>query len=85
VLRNAVTRNLLVWYALVLSLGLILVAVTIPVLATALQIQAIGVEGWALAVGCSVLPLAAGQAWLGASRRAAGGRQVRPTERSEGA
>ena len=64
VLRNAVTCNRLVWYALALCLGLIVLAVTAPVLATALQIQPIGVEGWALAIGCSLLPLAAGQLWL---------------------
>lgn len=64
VLCNAVTRNRLVWCALVLCLGLIAAAFTIPVLAKALQIQAIGIQGWALALGCSVLPLVAGQTWL---------------------
>lgn len=38
------------------------------VLATALQIQPIGVEGVALAIGCSLLPLAAGQLSLAAVR-----------------
>ena len=69
VLRNAVTRNRLVWYALALCLGLIVAALTVPPLATALQIEAIGVQGWALAVGCSVLPLMAGQVWLGIPAR----------------
>ncbi|POY02396.1 ATPase [Mycobacterium kansasii] len=64
VLCNAVTRNRLVWCALALCLGLIAAAFTIPVLAKALQIQALGIQGWALALGCSVLPLAAGQIWL---------------------
>ncbi len=64
VLCNAVTRNRLVWCALALCLGLIAAAFTIPVLAKALQIQAIGIQGWALALGCSVLPLAAGQTSL---------------------
>ena len=68
VLRNAVTRNRFVWYALALCLALIVLAVTVPMLATALGIQAIGVAGWALAVGCSLLPLVAGQVWL-TSRR----------------
>ena len=70
VLRNAVTANRLLWYALALCLGLILLAVNVPALATALQIQAIGFEGWALAVGCSLLPLAAGQLWLTVGRDA---------------
>lgn len=76
VLRNAVTRNRLVWYALMLCLGLIAAALTVPVLATALQIAAIGIKGWALAIGCSVLPVAAGQAWLlaGGAQRLATGR-----------
>ena len=58
--RNAVTENHLVWYALALCLGLVLAAVYVPVLAMALQIAPIGIEGWALAVGCSVVPLAEG-------------------------
>ncbi len=68
ILRNAVVRNRLVWYALALCLGLLVSAVTISVLATALQIESIGFEGWAVAVGCSMLPLAVGQAWLSAGR-----------------
>jgi Ca2+-transporting ATPase len=80
VLRNAVTRNRLVWYALALCLGLIVAALTLPVLARALQIEVIGPEGWALAVGCSALPLAAGQVWLGAAAGRNGWRQVRPAE-----
>ncbi|OOK76164.1 HAD ATPase, P-type, IC family protein [Mycobacterium kansasii] len=56
VLCNAVTRNRLVWCALAICLGLIAAAFTIPVLAKALQIQALGIQGWALALGCSVLP-----------------------------
>ena len=69
VLRNVVTRNPFVWYALGLCLGLIALAVTVPALATALEIETVGVAGWALAVGCSLLPLAVGQAWLAASNR----------------
>ena len=66
--RNAVMQNRLVWYSLALCLGLILAAVNVPVLAAALEIAPIGVEGWALAVGCSLLPLVVGQAWLAAAR-----------------
>lgn len=78
VLRNAVTRNRLVWYALALCVGLIVAALTVPVLATALQIGAIGVEGAALAVGCSVLPLAVGQVWLAAGPVAIPGDRADP-------
>jgi Ca2+-transporting ATPase len=70
VLRNAVTENRLIWYALALCLGLIVLAATVPMLATALKIEPIGVEGWALALACSLLPLAAGQLWLTAGRDA---------------
>ena len=64
-LHNAVTKNRFVWYALALCLALILSAVNIPTFAAALEIAPIGTEGWALAVGCSLLSLAGGQAWLG--------------------
>ncbi|WP_454622462.1 cation-translocating P-type ATPase [Bradyrhizobium cenepequi] len=70
-LHNAVTQNRFVWYALALCLVLILSAVSIPPLADALAIAPIGVQGWALAVGCSLLPLAGGQAWLGLGTRGA--------------
>lgn len=58
--HNTVVQNRFIWYALALCLGLILAAVTMPVLAAALQIAPIGVEGWALAIGCSVMPLIGG-------------------------
>jgi len=74
--RNAVTENKFVWYALALCVGLMLAAVTVPVLATALQIAPIGVEGWVLAVGCSMMPLVGGQLWLALS--AGGGSPARP-------
>ena len=67
-LRNAFSRNRFVWYALALYPVLIALAVAVPMLATVLRIEAIGVKGWALAVACSLLPLAAGQVWLTFSR-----------------
>ncbi|MEX0611471.1 MAG: cation-translocating P-type ATPase C-terminal domain-containing protein, partial [Pirellulales bacterium] len=73
--RNTVTENRLVWYALLLCLGLILAAVNVPTLATALQIEPIGLKGWALALGCSILPLIAGQMWLALGGR---GEQLTP-------
>jgi Ca2+-transporting ATPase len=63
-LRNAVTQNRFVWYALALCLALILSALHVPVLAAALQTVPIGLEGWVVALGCSALPLLVGQGWL---------------------
>jgi Ca2+-transporting ATPase len=39
-------------------------AITVPPLVIALEIAPIGIDGWALAVGCSLLPLVGGQLWL---------------------
>lgn len=64
-IHNAVTRNRFVWYALALCVALILSAVNISPLAEALAIAPIGIKGWALSVGCSLLALAGGQIWLG--------------------
>lgn len=66
--QNAVVRNRLVWSSLLLCLGLILGAVMLPVFASALQIVPIGAKGWGLAIGCSLLPLLGGQAWLTSER-----------------
>jgi P-type Ca2+ transporter type 2C len=62
--RNAVTENRFVWYAILLCLGLMFAAITVPPLVIALEIAPIGIDGWALAVGCSLLPLVGGQLWL---------------------
>ena len=65
--RNAVTENRYVWLALALCLGLIAGATQLPVLASALQLASPGAEGWMLALACSLVPLVAGQVWLGFS------------------
>ena len=62
--RNAITENRFVWYAILLCLGLMFAAITVPPLVIALEIAPIGIDGWALAVGCSLLPLVGGQLWL---------------------
>ena len=64
VLRNAVTSNRLIWYALLLCAVLLVGAVTVPALADTLGTAPIGVGGWALAMLASALPLLAGQLWL---------------------
>lgn len=68
-LRNAVTRNRLVWYALALCLALLVAAVTVPALADALGTQAIDLPAWVLAITASLVPLVAGQVWLTWRRR----------------
>jgi Ca2+-transporting ATPase len=59
--RNEVTRNPWIWAALLLCLGLIGLAVHWSPLATILSITQPGTDGWALALGMSVVPLAVGQ------------------------
>lgn len=68
ILRNAVTRNRLVWYSLALCVALLVAAVAVPGLAAALGNVAIGPAGWALSVAASLIPLAAGQLWLATGR-----------------
>ena len=63
-LRNAVVRNRFVWSALVFCALLLVAAVQVGPLAEALQTVRIGTSGWVLAIGASLLPLAAGQLWL---------------------
>jgi Ca2+-transporting ATPase len=56
---NEIARNKWIWMALVLCLGLILMAVYLPVLNDVLRLTDPGVTGWLLIVGASVLPLIA--------------------------
>jgi len=56
VINNDIVENPWVWGALVLCIGLLLLAVYVPGLATLLKVQASGVEGWALILGMSVIP-----------------------------
>ena len=59
VFDNEIARNKWIWMALVLCLGLILMAVYLPVLNDVLRLTDPGVTGWLLIVGASVLPLIA--------------------------
>jgi P-type Ca2+ transporter type 2C len=61
-LFNQITRNPLVWGALALSAGLLLLAVYIPPLAAALDVVKPGRGGWILIIAISLLPLVIGQA-----------------------
>ncbi len=61
VIRNTVTTNGFVWLALAIGVALLLGAAYLPVLAGVLSMEAPGAVGWALAMGFSLLPLAAVQ------------------------
>ena len=60
-LRNPVVRNPWIWGALALCLGLVLLTVYQPVLASVLRIEDPGPEGWLLVVAMSLVPLVIGQ------------------------
>ncbi|APO77819.1 cation transport ATPase HAD-like domain-containing protein (plasmid) [Rhizobium etli 8C-3] len=66
---NSVIQNRFVWYATALCLVLLLAGINVPLLSEMLEIASIGMNGWALALGCSLLPLIAGQLWLASGTR----------------
>lgn len=55
---NEITRNLWVWAAIAVCIILILLAVYVPLLATVLQLEHPGLDGWLLIVIMSLVPLA---------------------------
>jgi Ca2+-transporting ATPase len=59
--RNEVTRNPFVWGALLLCIVLLLAAVYISPIATVLKVVDPGVEGWALILAVSLVPVVVGQ------------------------
>jgi len=67
-IRNDVSRNAYVWGALALCLGLIGMAVGLPVLADLLGLPWPGLQGLALAGAASLVPLVLGQVWLALTR-----------------
>ena len=60
-ISNEITQNRWIWAAIALCLGLLVIAVHEPTLAAVLSISNPGKDGWALAVGMSLAPLALGQ------------------------
>jgi Ca2+-transporting ATPase len=58
---NDVTRNPFVWGSLVLCVGLILMAIHLPVLSSLLALSAPGWDSWMLIMGASLMPLLAVQ------------------------
>ncbi|WP_101065850.1 HAD-IC family P-type ATPase [Roseovarius salinarum] len=67
-LDNQITRNLYVWGALALCLGLIAAELMVPAAAALLALPAPGAAGPGLAVGMSLVPLAIGQVFVAADR-----------------
>jgi Ca2+-transporting ATPase len=70
--ESDIARNPWVWGALALCSALLAAAVFAPGLADVLQLHAPDARGWSLALGLSLVPLLAGQAWMVATRRRAG-------------
>lgn len=64
-LDNEISRTPYVWGALALCLGLLLLAVYWPPLASILSVVPPGLNGWLLIGGASVVPLILGQGYLG--------------------
>jgi Ca2+-transporting ATPase len=61
-LRNPITRNPAIWGALALCVLLLLAAVYVPLVADVLSVVDPGLDGWALVICMSLIPLALGQA-----------------------
>jgi Ca2+-transporting ATPase len=60
--RNPITRNPTIWGAIALCVLLLAAAVYVPLLADVLEVADPGLDGWALVIGMSLIPLALGQA-----------------------
>jgi Ca2+-transporting ATPase len=74
--RNPITRNPYVWGALALCVLLLIAAVYVPLLADVLAVVDPGLDGWALVLGMSLIPLALGQALKYANIGLAGNHRV---------
>ncbi len=61
ILVNDITTNPWVWGALLLCVGLLFIVVYVPVLSTVLRVVDPGLNGWALILGMSLVPLVYGQ------------------------
>ncbi|MCZ0813085.1 MAG: cation-translocating P-type ATPase [Pseudomonadota bacterium] len=69
-IRNSVVRNRWVWYAIGLSAVLVAAAAGLPGLTTVLGVVPLGLSGWMLVLGGSLVPLVVGQAVLSMVSRA---------------
>jgi len=59
--RNDIVRSPYIWGALVLCVGLLLLAVYVPVFAGFLELVDPGISGWSFIVGLSLIPWVVGQ------------------------
>jgi P-type Ca2+ transporter type 2C len=57
ILKNEITKNKYVWYALILSILLLLGAVYIPFIANILSLIDPGVKGWLVIIVASLAPM----------------------------
>jgi len=55
--NNEITRNIWIWLAIILCLGLILAAIYLPWASAVLNLTDPGLEGWLLIIPMSFLPL----------------------------
>jgi Ca2+-transporting ATPase len=60
-LRNNITRNPFIWGALFICIGLLLVALYVPVLSDVLKLVNPGMKGWIIVITMSLIPLVIGQ------------------------
>jgi len=61
IIRNSVTKNKYIWFALLLIISLLVMAVYVPFFADLLSLQNPGVEGWLLVITASLAPMLIGQ------------------------
>lgn len=61
ILRNEVTENIYIWGALGLCSLLLVASVYLPGISSVLQTEVLGLSGWALVLGMSLIPLVLGQ------------------------
>jgi Ca2+-transporting ATPase len=66
--KNEVTRNPLIWGAILLCSGLLVAAVYLPGLSLVLKVADPGVRGWLVVIGMSLIPWVVGQVVLSIKR-----------------
>lgn len=59
--RNDIVRSPYIWGALVLCIGLLLIATYVPVFANFLELENPGITGWSFILGLSLIPWVVGQ------------------------
>jgi Ca2+-transporting ATPase len=71
-LKNDITQNLFVWAALIICLGLLLLAVYLPGLSSVLKVTDPGAHGWLVVLVMSLLPVCLGEVGRKVLRRRPG-------------